>query len=261
MAKQVDSEEDETGEEERPRRGSTRSKDSTEASKKAAPADEAEEEESGEDESDDDESDDDADESESESKSDEPEEESDASEEVAAGADDDAQAKLDDAVDEAIAGAAREGEEEDTPAGQLGIGKYVFSAYLGCGFLLAYVVGRTIHDLWAHFANRDWFTKFSAKLAGIPDTDAVLLNKMNISLAIGFLVALIVMLRTYRKPSTRQWTDDVTSEIVKVRWPTRKEVTNSTIVVITASLAATGYLFVLDRLWSFITNLVYGSGT
>jgi len=74
-------------------------------------------------------------------------------------------------------------------------------------------------------------------------------------------VALIVMLRTYRKPSTRQWTDDVTSEIVKVRWPTRKEVTNSTIVVITASLAATGYLFVLDRLWSFITNLVYGSGT
>ncbi|MFO0618835.1 MAG: preprotein translocase subunit SecE [Polyangiaceae bacterium] len=245
MAKQVDNEEDETGEEERPVR-STRAKASKAQPKAPEPPPTAEEEDESEE-----------DEDGEEEESDESDESSEgAADEVAASADD-AQAKLD-----AAAAGDTEGEaEEEVAAGQLGIGKYVFSAYLGCGFLLAFVLGKTLHDTWAHFANRDWFTKFSAKLAGIPDTDNVFLNKSNISFAIGGLIALAVMIRTYRKPSTRQWTDDVTSEIVKVRWPTRKEVANSTIVVVAASLAATGYLFVLDRLWSFITNLVYGSGT
>lgn len=252
MAKQDDSDdENEQGEEERPRR-SARAKASKEPAPPPPPPKDEEEEEEEE------ESDDDGEDGEDESAADDGDEaapvKDDASEEVAAGADD-PQDKLD---------AAARGEtdaEEEVAAGQLGIGKYVFSAYLGAGFLLAYVLGKTIHDSWAHFANRDWFTRFSAKLAGVPDSDNVFLNKSNISFAISGVIALAVMIRTYRKPSTRQWTDDVTGEIVKVRWPTRKEVTNSTIVVVAASLAATGYLFVLDRLWSFITNLVYGSGT
>lgn len=253
MAKQVDNEEDESGDENEspPPPRSKRKADAPEkASTKAAPPPPPEEEEEEEDD---------------EPEGDESEESDDAS-----GADDDededdAQKKLDAAVEGATEEAARgelgEEQEEEVAAGQLGIGKYIFSAYLGLGFLITYVLGKTIHDLWAHFANRDWFTKFSAKLAGIPDSDNVFINKLNISLAIGFLIALVIMIRTYRKPSTRQWTDEVTSELAKVRWPTRKDVANSTIVVITASLAATGYLFVLDRLWSFITNLVYGSGT
>lgn len=255
MAKQVDNEEDETGEEEERPQRSTRSKASKDEPKRAAPPPEETEEEeaSDEDEDDDDSSDDDSDDDDA-ADGREDAKDDDASDEVAAGADD-PQEKLD------AAARGETDEEEEVAAGQLGIGKYVFSAYLGLGFLLAYVLGKTLHDTWAHFANRDWFTRFSAKLAGVPDSDAVFVNKMNISLAIGALIALLVMIRTYRRPSTRQWTDDVTGEIVKVRWPTRKEVANSTIVVVTASLAATGYLFVLDRLWSFITNLVYGSGT
>jgi preprotein translocase subunit SecE len=46
-----------------------------------------------------------------------------------------------------------------------------------------------------------------------------------------------------------------------VKWPTKKEVYNSTVIVIAASAIATVYLALLDRLWGFITNLIYGDGS
>jgi preprotein translocase subunit SecE len=68
-------------------------------------------------------------------------------------------------------------------------------------------------------------------------------------------------MRTYRRPDVREWTDEVASELLKVKWPTKKDVTNSTIVVIAASAVATIYLALLDRLWSFVTGIVYGTGS
>ena len=154
--------------------------------------------------------------------------------------------------------AAREG---DVLPSQLGIQRYVFSAYFAAAALMAYVIGRAIHDIWAHYASRDFFVNFSAAIAGVPDDDSHILNKRTYALAIGVVISLIVMIRLYRKPSFRQWIDEVTGELAKCRWPTRKEVTTSTIVVLAASAASTAYLFILDRLWAFITSLVYGTGT
>ena len=55
--------------------------------------------------------------------------------------------------------------------------------------------------------------------------------------------------------------EEVAAELVKVKWPTRKEVYSSTIVVLATSAIAVTYLFLLDRFWGFVTNLIYGSGT
>jgi preprotein translocase subunit SecE len=150
---------------------------------------------------------------------------------------------------------------EGTLPTQLGVQRYVFSAYLAAAGLLAYVIGRAIHDIWAKYGNKDFFSNNLPRLAAIPDDPKFILNKTSYAFAIGIVISLITMIRLYRKPSVRQWTDDVTSEMAKCRWPNRKEVTSSTIVVIAASAASTAYLFILDRLWSFITSLVYGSGT
>ena len=144
---------------------------------------------------------------------------------------------------------------------QLGVQRYVFSAYLAAAGLLAYVIGRAIHDVWAKYGNKDFFSNHLPRLAAVPDDPKFILNKTSYAFAIGIVISLVTMIRLYRKPSVRQWTDDVTSEMAKCRWPNRKEVTSSTIVVIAASAASTAYLFILDRLWSFITSLVYGSGT
>jgi preprotein translocase subunit SecE len=44
-----------------------------------------------------------------------------------------------------------------------------------------------------------------------------------------------------------------------VTWPTREAVLNGTLVVVVASALATVYVTILDRIWSFLTTLVYGA--
>jgi preprotein translocase subunit SecE len=155
--------------------------------------------------------------------------------------------------------AAREGEdlEEDEPAAaQLGADRYVLAAFFALGMMGAYVLGRLIHGLWSSVANKDWFSQTLPRLASVNDDD-----KGTIGIVIGGVVAIIAVLRTYKRPDIREWSDEVAAELTKVKWPNKKDVTNSTIVVIAASTVATVYLFLLDRLWAFVTNLVYGSGS
>jgi preprotein translocase subunit SecE len=150
-----------------------------------------------------------------------------------------------------------EGEEDEGSApAQLGAERYVLAGFFAAGMLGAYILGKFIHGVWAYLANKDFFSQALPRLASIGDDE-----KGTISLVIGGIAALIIVLRTYRKPDVRTWTDDVAGELTKVKWPTKKEVYNSTVVVIAASAIATIYLAMLDRLWGFITNLIYGDGS
>jgi preprotein translocase subunit SecE len=148
-----------------------------------------------------------------------------------------------------------EGEEGAAPA-QLGAERYVLAGFFATGMLGAYILGKFIHGVWDYLANKDWFSQALPRVASVGDDE-----KTTISLVIGGIAALILVLRTYRKPDVRTWTDDVAGELTKVKWPTKKEVYNSTVVVIAASAIATIYLAMLDRLWGFITNLIYGDGS
>jgi preprotein translocase subunit SecE len=148
------------------------------------------------------------------------------------------------------------GEAEVSLARQLGAGRYVMAGFFAAGILGAYVLGKALHAVWADVANRDWFNRAVPVLAAVQDED-----KATYATVIAALIALVVTLRTYRRPDVREWTDEVASELLKVKWPTKKDVTNSTIVVIAASAVATVYLALLDRLWSFVTGIVYGTGS
>ena len=75
----------------------------------------------------------------------------------------------------------------------------------------------------------------------------------------GAIAGVAAAFYAYRRPDIRTWTNDVASELAKVTWPTKKEVTSSTMVVIVTSAFATVYLALMDRFWGFVTNLVYGS--
>jgi preprotein translocase subunit SecE len=150
-----------------------------------------------------------------------------------------------------------EGEEdEEQAAGQLGIQRYVLAAFFTAGILGAYVLGKFIHGVWSWAANKDWFHNTLPSLAAVADE-----QRTNYGTAVGALIALFLVVRTYRKPEVRAWADEVANELNKVKWPTRKEVSNSTVVVIAASAVATIYLALLDRLWSFVTDLFYGTGS
>ncbi len=164
-----------------------------------------------------------------------------------------------DGAEEALEAAAREemdeGEEE-VAATSLGSQRYVMAGFFAAAMIGAFVFGKLVHGVWSSVSNKDWFSRALPALAAVPDED-----KTTYGMVLGAAVALIAVLRTYRKPNVRAWTDDVAAELAKVKWPSKKDVSTSTIVVIAASTVATLYLALLDRLWAFVTNLVYGSGT
>jgi preprotein translocase subunit SecE len=195
-----------------------------------------------------------------------------ASAEAEADESDDAESEEDEAEDEAeadtteardsegerkAAAAAEDDAEDDAPAAtQLGSERYVLAGFFAAGMLGAYILGRAIQTIWAAVSNQDWFSQTFPRLAAVTDDD-----KSTYGLLVGGVVAIVMVLRTYRRSDIRTWTDEVASELAKVKWPTRKDVSNSTIIVIAASTVATVYLALLDRLWAFVTNIVYGDGS
>jgi preprotein translocase subunit SecE len=168
---------------------------------------------------------------------------------------DDADDGGDDAGDDP-AGNHDGGDDEEQAAAQLGTDRYVLAGFFAAGMLGAYVLGRAIQSTWTAVANKDWFSQNLPRLAAVSDDD-----KGTYGILVGGLIALVVAYRAYQRPDVRTWSDDVAAELAKVVWPSRKEVTSSTFIVIVASAVATIYLALLDRLWAFVTNIVYGDGS
>jgi len=146
--------------------------------------------------------------------------------------------------------------EEESVARQLGADRYVMAGFFALAILGGYVLGKVTQTIWANLASRDWFNQALPSLAAISEE-----SRTTLAMVFGGVVSLVVVLRTYRRPDVREWTDEVASELMKVKWPTKKDVTNSTLVVIAASSFATLYLALLDRLWSFVTGIVYRTGS
>lgn len=58
----------------------------------------------------------------------------------------------------------------------------------------------------------------------------------------------------------REFIKDVRVESGRVSWPTRLELRDSTLVVIVMVLLVSAFLFVWDRLFSFLMNLLFTGG-
>lgn len=132
--------------------------------------------------------------------------------------------------------------------------RYVNAAFFATAVLVAFLVGRTLAGIWNALA--EW----PAAVRAVPQLVAYAEDERpGITIVVGALVALTALIVIYRKSHVRQWADEVATELYKVHWPDREIVTNGTIVVIIASVFATVYVGILDRIWGFITNLVYGA--
>lgn len=136
---------------------------------------------------------------------------------------------------------------------QLGTEKYVHAAFFAAGVLIAFLVGKILAAVWNSLA--EW----PAAIRALP----VLLRyaedeRPTFTMMIGALVAIAAVVYAVRKQEVRQWADEVATELYKVHWPDREVVTNGTVVVLVAGVFATVYVGLLDRVWNFITNLVYG---
>jgi preprotein translocase subunit SecE len=143
--------------------------------------------------------------------------------------------------------------EAATPM-QLGAARYVIAGFFAAGIMVAYLFSRTLNGVWNRLADTPAVAKNLPFLARLAEED-----RPTYTTLVGAGVGIAVAVYAYRRPDVRTWTSDVAAELAKVSWPTKKEVTNSTMVVIVASAFATVFLALLDRFWGFVTNLVYGS--
>lgn len=137
---------------------------------------------------------------------------------------------------------------------QLGTAKYVQAAFFGAGVLGAFLTGKILAAVWNALA--DW----PAAVRAVPSLLSYAEDeRSSFTMPIGALVGIVGVVYAVRKSHVRQWADEVATELYKVHWPDREVVTNGTIVVLVASVFATIYIGLLDRLWSFVTALIYGA--
>jgi preprotein translocase subunit SecE len=155
---------------------------------------------------------------------------------------------------DALERTADEGTESGVAPANLGVQRYVLAGYFAGGMVFAYVLGRALHAIWAFASNKDAFALNLPSLAAVPDE-----TKLTYSIVFAGVVSVVLVARLLRDPEMRVWTDEVTAELLKVKWPSKKDVQNSTVVVIATSVVATAYLFLLDHFWGFVTNLIYGA--
>jgi preprotein translocase subunit SecE len=159
------------------------------------------------------------------------------------------------------AAAETEGEQPDGApvATQLGAARYVIFGVFASWIIGSYVASKTLQGVWSWLSRKEWFGRTLPSFAALPH-EGELVSRSSISLLVGAIVAAVVVFVYYRKPDVRQWADEVAEQLGKVKWPTRKDVGNYTVVVLAVSAVLTVYLALLDRFWGFLTNLIYSSG-
>jgi preprotein translocase subunit SecE len=125
---------------------------------------------------------------------------------------------------------------------QLGYMRFVYATYMAGAMVVAFLVAKTGHAAWYRLGQ--WKPEL-----GEPRDEIVYV----LSGAVGIASALYY----WRKASARQYATDVAEELSKVTWPNRKEVTNSTAVVLFYTVFATVFFALLDQFWQYLTDKIY----
>jgi preprotein translocase subunit SecE len=128
----------------------------------------------------------------------------------------------------------------------------VHAAFVGAALLVTYITGQVVALIWNSLAAWPVALQYVPQLVRYDES-----VRGDVGLVVGAIVGVITVVNLYRRPVIRSWANDVAAELTKVTWPDRDAVTNNTIIVIVASVAAMLYVAVLDRFWSFATGLIY----
>ncbi|MCL2777923.1 MAG: preprotein translocase subunit SecE [Polyangiaceae bacterium] len=130
---------------------------------------------------------------------------------------------------------------EEAPM-QFGYKRFVYAAYMAGAMAVAFLVAKIGHIGWYRLGQ--WKPDF-----GEPKDEIVY--------SIAAIAGVVVALYYWRRQSTRQYANEVAEELSKVTWPTKKEVWNSTTVVILTALFATVFFALMDQFWRFVTDKIY----
>ncbi len=127
---------------------------------------------------------------------------------------------------------------------QLGHKRFVYAGYMGGAIAIAFLLSKVGNLVWYRVSQ--WKPQWGL---GDPKDELI----MGIGAAIGAIVALYY----WRKKKARQYIEEVAEELSKVTWPSRKEVTNSTAVVVFTTLSMTVFFALMDQFWRYVTDKIY----
>jgi preprotein translocase subunit SecE len=114
----------------------------------------------------------------------------------------------------------------------MGANKFIHLTFAVGGLLTAFILSRATDWVWSYFSK----------------PNDLIINAVAV---VGAAVAAYVAYRNERVFAT---VHDITRELEKVSWPTRKETSAATIVVLVTVAIAAVILSTFDALWSFFTN-------
>lgn len=131
---------------------------------------------------------------------------------------------------------------DDAAPLQMGYKRYVYGAYLAGAVVVGFLFAKVGHVAWYRVGQ--WKPEL-----GEPQDELLF--------PVAGIIGVAVALYYWRKPESRQYADEVAEELSKVTWPSRKEVTNSTTVVVLTTIFATVFFALMDQFWKFVTDKIY----
>ena len=114
----------------------------------------------------------------------------------------------------------------------MGANKFIHLTFAVGGLLAAFILSRATDWVWSYFSK----------------PNDMIINAFAVT---GAAVAAYVAYRNERVFAT---VHDITRELEKVSWPTRKETSAATVVVLVTVAIAAIILSTFDAIWSFFTN-------
>ena len=113
--------------------------------------------------------------------------------------------------------------------------KWTYLMFVAGGVVLAFLLLKIGDMAWSYYGNKP--------------------NDMLLG-GIAFVVAGAAAIAAWRNERLFTLATEVTGELKKVTWPTRKETMSATLVVIITVVVASLFLGIFDGLWSQVTSLI-----
>jgi preprotein translocase subunit SecE len=114
--------------------------------------------------------------------------------------------------------------------------KWVHVMFAVAGILLAWLLAKSGEWAWSYFGRPNGFYVSAGSV----------------------LVAGVATYICWKNERIFALANEVTTELSKVTWPTRKETVSSTIIVIITTIVAALLLGLFDATWSWVTRMIYG---
>lgn len=137
-------------------------------------------------------------------------------------------------------------ENKDTAtATTMGLNKYVHVMYFLGTIVVGWLLVQIVETIW---------TSLNLSVTAVPPPNQALV------VVFGGAGAVFLAVYLWRHPKVNNLAMEIVVELSKVTWPTRKELSASTVVVIVLSIIASIILGLFDFFWAWATDLIYHSG-